>query len=80
LRELIRRHHEQTGSSIASCEFRISDVVRFSNLPQHQAEEALETLVDLRAVTRHSLGQFSLNRSAFDEFGLVARTVAPAKR
>jgi hypothetical protein len=82
LRELIRLHHERAGSSSATCEFRLTDIVRFSNLPQRQVEEALEILIDLRAVTRHSLGQFTLTRSALDEFGLVAQpwVAATSKR
>lgn len=79
LHELIRRHHDRAGSSSANCEFRLTDIVRFSNLPQRQVEDALEILVDLRAVTRHSLGQFTLTRSALDEFGLVAQVPVTEK-
>jgi hypothetical protein len=84
LRELVRRHHEcliSVGNGNAvSLDFRITDIVELSKLSKHQVEDALETLIDLRVVTRHSLGQFTLTRSALDEFGVVSQAVPVDRR
>lgn len=78
LRELIRQHHERhanTGKNTpVPAELRFADIVRFARLPAQQVEDALETLVELRILVRHSLGQFTLTRTALDEYGLVVRT------
>jgi hypothetical protein len=84
LRELVRRHHERlmsaTSGTVPSLYFRISEIVLFSSLTKPEVEDALETLIELRVVTRHSLGHFALTRTALDEFGLVTRPAAAAKR
>lgn len=83
LRELIRRHHERlmaaTNGTSVSLYFRVSEIVLFTGLPKPEVEDALETLIELRVLTRHSLGHFALTRAALDEFGLVTQPLTAGK-
>jgi DNA-binding IclR family transcriptional regulator len=61
LRELVRRHnHAGSTPSDRSIEASAADVARHLSLSQEEVENALEMLVDYRAVTRHSLGNYRL--------------------
>jgi len=64
LRELAHRQalaEGNPGSIIDTpIDFRAADVARRLGVPEKAVENALDTLVDEQAVTRHSLGQFAL--------------------